>query len=125
MSVPFPPPPFRGDASCESIRPGRRVVVAVACNLPDVLAVAGHRVDLRPAAVPRRGERDVTSIRGEGGTLVAALAKCDLPRLAAREVVDLDVERRSGPSRVRNLVEWRGRPRRPVRPRVVGRNTLQ
>src|SRR5204863_3545462 len=104
---------------CESIRPGRRVVAAVAAYLFDVLAVARHGVNLVPAAIARGRKREMTAIRCKRGALVAALAECDLPRRSARKVVDLDVEPWSGSRRERDLVERGGGPRRPVRPRLV------
>ena len=81
----------------------RRSVVALARDLPQVLAVAIDGEDLA-AALARRHERQMPAVRRPGRAFVRAFAEGDLPRLAVGDVQDLDVEARPGARRERDLV---------------------
>ena len=67
----------------------RRGVVAVAGNLPEIPAIAIDDETLTPP-LPRRHECKVPSVRRPRRTLVGALAKRDLARLAAGDCSHAD-----------------------------------
>src|SRR5689334_6585676 len=95
----------------------RSRVVAILRQLAKVATVAIDGENLALARA-RRHEREVTSVRRPRRTFVAAFTKRDLPRLAGRDVQDLDVESRSRLCREGNLVVRRRRPGGAIRVRL-------
>src|SRR5262245_58698056 len=78
-------------ATCVLVGPRRRLVAAVARDLPQVLSVATDGVNLNPSASSGR-EREMPSVRRIRWSFVGALAERELSCLAGAEVVNLDVE---------------------------------
>src|SRR5262245_30964707 len=105
-----------------SPRPIRCPIVASVSDLLQILAVTRDRENLRRTCT-RGDEREMPSIGRKRGTLVAAFAVGQLPALACRDVVDADVESRSAPRRIRDLVVRSRRPGGAVRVGVVERQT--
>src|SRR5262249_11598092 len=96
-----------------SFRPVRELVVSLVGDLAQIVAVARHRENLHLPG-PARRKRDVPSVGRKHRALVRADAVGDLPRLAGREAIDLNIESRSGLRRVGDFVERLPGPRRTI-----------